>query len=92
MVAGGTVGGTLGCPDELVDARFQLTAIGRLAAEARDVADRAAAALEGGLAVPGRRIRRVRPIDPWSRIERDEDVQPPLFYAVRTYGLFSFPA
>jgi len=91
MIAGGTVDGTVGCPDEVVDARFQITAVGRNAAEARGVADRAAAVLAGGLSVPGRRVRRLRPMDPWSRIERDEDLQPPLFYAVRTYGLWTFP-
>jgi len=91
MVPGGTVDGTLGCPDEIVDGRFKVKAIGRSAGEARNVADKAAVALSAGLTVTGRRIRRLRPLDAWSGIERDDDVTPPLFYATRTYGLYSFP-
>jgi hypothetical protein len=92
MVPGGAIDGTAGDPDGWADARFQLTAVGRLAAEARRYADLAAAALEThGLAVAGRAVRRLRPIEPWGRVERDHDVTPPLFYATRTYGVWTFP-
>ena len=92
MVPGGEIDGTAGDPDEWADARFQLTAVGKVAAEARWYADRAAAALAAnGVTVAGRSIRRLRPIEPWGRVERDQDLTPPLFYSTRTYGLFTFP-
>lgn len=91
MVAGGEIDGTLGDPDGWADTRVQLTAVGRVAAEARRTADLAGQALEAGITVAGRSIRRLRPIEPWSGVARDHDVTPPLFYATRTYGLFTFP-
>ncbi len=92
MVPGGQVDGTAGDPDGWADARFQLTAVGRMAAEARHVADRAGQALDtNGITVPGRKIRRLRPVGPWGPTVRDNDVTPPLFYATRTYGMFTFP-
>jgi hypothetical protein len=92
MVPGGDIDGTLGDPEGWADARFQLTAVGRVAAEARRSADLADAALEAnGVTVPGRVIRRLRPVEPWGRVQIDHDVTPPLFYATRTYGLFTFP-
>lgn len=91
MVDGGLVDGTLADPDEWVDARFQLTAVGRVAAEVRDIADKASAALAGGVTVAGRRVMRVQPIDPWGRVERDNDVTPPVYYCTQLWRLFSFP-
>lgn len=91
MLPGGSVDGTAASPDEWVDGRFQLTAIGRVAAEARYYADRAADSLASNtLDVDTRSIQRVRPLEPWGQVLRDDDVSPPLFYATRTYGLWSF--
>lgn len=92
MTPGGVVDGTLAAPDDWADARFQLTAVGLTSASVRVVSDRAAEALEGGVSVDGRSIQRVRPMEPWGRTERDHDVTPPMFYATRSFGLFTFPA
>lgn len=93
MVPGGAIDGTAGDPDGWADARFQLTCVGRVAAEARYTADLADSALgDNPPTVDGRKVRRVRPVEPWGRVERDNDVTPPLFYATRTWGLWTFPA
>lgn len=92
MLPGGEIDGTAADPDEWADARFQITAVGRVASEARWVADLAHEALvTETVAVDGRSIQRVRPLDAWARVERDDDQAPPLFYATRVYGLWSFP-
>lgn len=91
MIPGGTIDGTAQDPDDWADARFLLTAVGRTAAEARWYADKGAAALAGNpVTVAGRTIRRVRPTEPWSKVEQDNDLTPPLFYATRQFGLWSF--
>lgn len=91
MIPGGSIDGTAGSPDEWADARFQLTAIGRVASEARWYADKAADALaDNALDVDTRSIQRVRPVEPWGRVTRDDDVTPPLFYVTRVFGLWSF--
>ena len=92
LIPGGTIDGSIADPDEWADARFQLTAVGRVAAEARWYADKAATALEANaVTVAGRSIVRVRPVEPWGRVEVDHDVTPPLHYSTRTFGLFTFP-
>lgn len=88
--AGGFKTGTLAQPDVDGDMRFQLTAVGRLAAEARQYADRAHDALKAHpIDVDGRLICRVRRLWVASTIERDEDVTRPLFYLPVEYGLFT---
>lgn len=92
MLQGGEVDGTAADPDEWVDGRFQLTSVGRNASEARWVSDKAHEAVtDGVVAVTGRSIQRVRPLDAWGQVTRDDVLTPPLFYAVRTYGIYSFP-
>jgi hypothetical protein len=92
LIPGGRIDGSIADPDEWADARFQLTAVGRVAAEARWYADKAATALEtNAVTVAGRSVMRVRPTQPWGPVTKDLDVTPPLFYSTRTYGLFTFP-
>ena len=92
MIPGGTIDGSVSNPEELADARFSLVAVGRVAAEARFTADKAAQALSGAtFTVAGRTIRRVRPMEPWGRAEVDHDVSPPHFYSTRVFGMWSFP-
>lgn len=91
MIPGGEIDGTAAAPDEWADGRFQLTAVGRVAAQARDYADQATQALiDNPITVTGRSVQRVRPIEPWGRVERDDAVSPPLFYSTRRHGLWSF--
>jgi hypothetical protein len=92
MLPGGEIDGTAADPDEWIDGRFQLTAVGRVASEARWVADKAAEAVtaDGAVTVTDRTIQRVRPLDSWGGVVRDDDVTPPMFYTTRIFGLYSF--
>mgnify|MGYP000312407618 CR=1 FL=1 len=93
MLPGGDVDGTAGSPDSDGDLRFQLTSVGRTAAEARHVNDRAAQAFrDNPVEVPGRSVQRVRPLEATNAVRRDDDVQPPLFFVVARYGAWTFPA
>lgn len=91
MDTGGTADGHLADGDVDGDVRFTLTAIGRLAAEARKVRDDAATALEGGFTVPGRSIQNLRQLQPFIGVQHDTAVEPPVFYVPCTYGFRSFP-
>lgn len=92
MLPGGEVDGTAATPDSDGDLRFQLTSVGRLAAEARFIADRASAAVQGGpLTVAGRAVQRARPIEASNGVARDDDIQPPLFYVTARFGAWTFP-
>lgn len=87
---GGSTWGTLGQADTDGDVRFQITAVGRVAAEARWYADRAHEAfIDHPIEVEARSICRVRRLSVLSSIERDDDVTPPLFYLPVEYGLFT---
>lgn len=92
MLPGGEIDGTASDPEEWIDGRFQITAVGRNASEARWVADQAGIALTGPVTVAGRSIQRVRPLEAWGGVTRDDDVSPPLFYATRVFGIYSFDA
>src|SRR3712207_5058636 len=62
MLPGGEVDGTAASPDSDADLRFQLTTVASHPSQARDIADEAAAALDGlTLTVPGRSVDRIRP-------------------------------
>lgn len=72
--------------------RFQVTAVGRTAAEARVVADKTRAALTApDLTVAGRWVE-VRSDSASSTVNRDDDIRPPLFYATTLYRLLTFSA
>lgn len=93
MLPGGEVDGSLETPDADGDLRFQLTHVGRLPAEARWEADRASTALlSAAVTVAGRSIDRVRPLEASNQVQRDDDIDPPLFYLVARYGAWTTPA
>lgn len=92
LLPGGTVDGPLGKPDVDRDVPFQLTAVGRLAAEARDYLDQAVAAITGQtVTVAGRAVYRCRPTEAAGQVQRDDDVQPPVFYGIARFSIFTTP-
>lgn len=95
MRPGGEMFSSLGCTDTDATIPFQVTCVGKTAAQARIVADQVAAALDGAsLTVTGREVFRVR--RPRGVVggnpERDDDVNPPLFYIPAYYQLMSVSA
>lgn len=92
LTEGGSYDGTAADPDDFIDGRFTLITVGRLAREALHVADQARVAVTAGFAVTGRSIQRVRPLFDDLEVFHEESVSPPVFYASRLYGFFSFPA
>jgi hypothetical protein len=74
------------------DLRFQVTSVGVLPASARIVAEKSLGALLGVRpTVPGRRCGPIRH-DSSQPIQRDDDQQPPLFYATDQFTVSSVPA
>jgi hypothetical protein len=68
----------------------QLTCVGLTAEQALNVADRAAAALAPALGVGGRTAWKPEHLD-GQPVRRDDDVVPPVFYAISRYRLRSTP-
>lgn len=92
MLNGGELDGPLNAPEADGELPFQLTSVGRLAAEARYQADEATAAITTtAITVTGRTIQRARLSEAGSGVQRDDDVQPPLFYVVQRFVLTSRP-
>jgi hypothetical protein len=75
-----------------VIAEHQLTSVGLTRPQASYIADKARAALlNGDVAVPGRCVQLVE----WTSghpVTRDDDVTPPLFYAIDIYAITTSPA
>jgi hypothetical protein len=95
MRPGGEMFSSMGCADTDATLPFQVTCVGKTAAQARIVADKVAEALDGAtLTVSGREIFRVRrPRGPIGGApERDDDVTPPLFYIPAYYSLMTAAA
>lgn len=69
----------------------QLTCVGDTAQQALNYADRAAAAMSPALDVAGRTAWRPEALD-GQPVQRDDDVTPPVFYAVARWRLRSTPA
>lgn len=92
LLPGGIVTGAL-C-ERVVDGelRFQVTCVGRMAVEARTVADKVTEKLSAGLTVTGRSIPWVRQEYVGSNVDRDTDVSPPLFYVPVQFRLWSISA
>jgi hypothetical protein len=71
---------------------YQVTAIGQTAKQARWAADKGRTILlSETLVIPGRSVQLVS----WTNslpLQRDDDVTPPLFYAIDTYEIHSTPA
>lgn len=68
----------------------QLTCVGLTAEQALNVHDRAAAALTPALSVAGRKSWKPEHLD-GQPVHRDDDVSPPVFYAISRYRLRSIP-
>lgn len=91
MQPGGRVEGTAANPAEFYDFRFRLTSVGQVPAQARWQHDRAEAALQAHpVTVSGRTIQRVQRIDASPGVQRDDAVDPPLYYATALYGAWNF--
>ena len=69
---------------------LQVTCVGETAEQALNLADRSAAALSAPLAVTGRTAWRPEYLD-GQPVRRDDDITPPVFYAVARYRLRSTP-
>lgn len=69
---------------------LQVTYVGETAEQALNYADRGAAAMAVPLAVTGRTAWRPEYLD-GQPVQRDDDVTPPVFYAVARYRLRSTP-
>lgn len=90
---GGLQSGDLGQPEDDAWLPFQLTCVGKMAAQAMWVADVAHTALTSSpLQVEGRSIARLRRTFFGANAQRDDDVTPPLFYVPVEYRLWSFTA
>lgn len=92
---GGVMFDSVGCMATDGVLPFQITCVGLTAAQARIVADKVAGYLEGAnLTVSGRAVYRVRrrtgPVG--GAPERDDDVDPPLFYVPVQYQLLTASA
>jgi hypothetical protein len=79
--------------DDRVDFQtvVQITAVGATAEQALNYADRSAAAMSAPLQVTGRTAWRPEALD-GQPVQRDDDVTPPVFYAVARYRLRSTPS
>lgn len=90
---GGSLTGSLGQVDTEGEMRFQVTCVGRTAAEARVVADKVATRLTtDDLTVDDRWIARVRRVSPASQTQRDDDLTPPLFYVPVQFTMLTLSA
>lgn len=86
------VSGPVGDPFADTSSEYQITAVGETAAQARAVADKARGLiLAATLVVSGRHVQLVRWVHSLPA-QRDDDVIPPLFYAVDLYAVDSAPA
>lgn len=87
---GGSTSGSEADDDD-VDWPFQVTCVGRVAQEARFLADSARAALTG-LSVPGRTLISPFTTDTFGGVRRDDDTgDDPLFYATPRFRLRTSP-
>jgi hypothetical protein len=89
---GGSTSGTIDDPDEDADVLYQVTAIGADAGQVEWLADKARLAIKAGTYPPvdGRSVVSVK-IDMIGGVERDDDVQPPVFYQPDRYRFMTAP-
>jgi hypothetical protein len=87
---GRSVPGSLADPLSYYQGTVQLTCVGETAEQALNVCDRARAAMGVALAVVGRSGWRPEELG-GQPVQRDDDVTPPLYYAVVQYRLRSTP-
>lgn len=87
---GGPVSGSLGCPDVDAWLPFQVTCVGRNAAQAMWVADRVEEAFQSApLVVDDRLVCRLKRVHFGAAAKRDDGVTPPLFYVPAEYRLLT---
>lgn len=68
---------------------IQVTSVGETRVQATGLADLVRSTLDS-LTVAGRSVGQVRVLDGMI-VERDDDVQPPLFYAIDTFSIWTTP-
>jgi hypothetical protein len=86
----GTPSGTLGDRHRHLLLEFQLTAVGRSREQAQWVADKARAVLLTTIpTVPGRVVQPLWQVGSPPPVQRDDDVQPPLYYQPVSYQMRS---
>lgn len=88
-IRGGSRSGNLDDPHEDAEFIFQVTCVGSSPTLAESLADEAETLLKG-VTVAGRSIYPSPDMNPGT--ERDDDVQPPLFYCTPRYRLKTTPA
>lgn len=87
-----TISGPVGDPFADTSSEYQITSIGETAAQARALADKARAViLPARLTVPDRHVQLIE-WGPSQPAERDDDLTPPLYYAIDIYTIDSTPA
>ena len=75
------------------ESEYQITAVGRTRAQAQFAADKARSVmLAPGLSIPGRALMQPVEWSPSRGVTRDDDEDPPLFYAVDSYLIRTTPA
>ncbi len=78
-------------PEADVIWEFQITSVGETREQAHGVADKVRTVLTpSAISVSGLRVLQVL-IDLGDAVERDDDVKPPLFYAVDIYRIWTTP-
>ena len=95
VVYGGseTTSGTLAAPNDDSDPITQVTYVGISREQADGARDRGRAVILGGtLTIPGRAVRETPTLEVGRPVQRDDDVSPPLFYAIDLYRIPTSPA
>jgi hypothetical protein len=90
-IAGSTITGSLGAPDDYASAAVQITAVGPTQEGAERAGDRAQAALLAGFAVTGRHVLRVHHESSLG-VHPDLDLSPTVWTARDRYRIESTPA
>jgi hypothetical protein len=89
-IAGPPLSGTLEEPNEDGELVYQVTCVGSTAEQARWMCDKVITTLLAGLTVAGRRIALVS-IDNTPSVLRDDDINPPVFFATPRFRLKTTP-
>lgn len=90
-VDGGSLSGAADDPDKHRELIYQVTCVGRLAAEVRWLLGLLHTALDGQpLTVAGRYVQAIRPMQATAAVHRDEDVTPPVFFAAPRWSFVSY--
>lgn len=89
-IPGGRSYGSLQEPNEDADFVYQVTCVGITREQAEWVADKAIAALLGGVTVADRHIARVM-VDAFPGVFRDDDATPPVFVSTPRFRLITTP-